>query len=107
MVRPVPIPNTAVKHSLADGSGFIDSARVGRRQFLFEAEALRFGLFVGGRRGAFEMGGYAGGRRREESSGCTPARGLPGAASPSLSAWPMNSAGGRSGSWSLGFFGRP
>ena len=33
MVRPVPIPNTAVKHSLADGSGFIDSARVGCRQF--------------------------------------------------------------------------
>ena len=34
VVRPVPIPNTAVKHSLADGSGFIDSARVGCRQFL-------------------------------------------------------------------------
>ena len=33
VVRPVPIPNTAVKHSLADGSGFIDSASVGRRQF--------------------------------------------------------------------------
>ena len=33
VARPVPIPNTAVKHSLADGSGFIDSARVGRRQF--------------------------------------------------------------------------
>ena len=32
MARPVPIPNTAVKHSLADGSGFIDSARVGCRQ---------------------------------------------------------------------------
>ena len=31
VVRPVPIPNTAVKHSLADGSGFIDSARVGCR----------------------------------------------------------------------------
>jgi hypothetical protein len=36
VVRPVPIPNTAVKHSLADGSGFIDSARVGRRQFFLE-----------------------------------------------------------------------
>ena len=36
VVRPVPIPNTAVKHSLADGSGFIDSARVGRRQFLLK-----------------------------------------------------------------------
>ena len=33
VVRPVPIPNTAVKLSLADGSGFIDSARVGCRQF--------------------------------------------------------------------------
>ena len=36
MVRPVPIPNTAVKHSLADGSGCIASARVGCRQFLLE-----------------------------------------------------------------------
>ena len=33
VVRPVPIPNTAVKHSVADGSGFIDSARVGSRHF--------------------------------------------------------------------------
>ncbi len=33
VVRPVPIPNTAVKHSLADGSSLIDSARVGCRQF--------------------------------------------------------------------------
>src|SRR5512140_2098628 len=32
VVRPVPIPNTAVKHSLADGSGPIGSARVGCRQ---------------------------------------------------------------------------
>ena len=32
VVRPVPIPNTAVKHSLADGSGCIASARVGCRQ---------------------------------------------------------------------------
>ncbi len=32
MVRPVPIPNTAVKHCRADGSSLIDSARVGRRQ---------------------------------------------------------------------------
>ena len=36
MVRPVPIPNTAVKHSLADGSGCIASARVGCRQSLFK-----------------------------------------------------------------------
>ena len=32
VVRPVPIPNTAVKRSIADGSGCIASARVGRRQ---------------------------------------------------------------------------
>ena len=32
VARPVSIPNTAVKHCWADGSGFIDSARVGRRQ---------------------------------------------------------------------------
>src|SRR6266436_7548682 len=38
VVRPVPIPNTAVKHSLADGSSSIGSARVGCRQFLLKAE---------------------------------------------------------------------
>src|SRR5271154_3586849 len=32
VVRPVPIPNTAVKHCMADGSGCIASARVGSRQ---------------------------------------------------------------------------
>ena len=32
MARPDPIPNSAVKHSLADGSSSIGSARVGRRQ---------------------------------------------------------------------------
>src|SRR5207253_7087097 len=42
VVRPVPIPNTAVKHSLADGSGFIDSARVGRRQPFKKAETNKF-----------------------------------------------------------------
>ena len=31
--RPDPIPNSAVKRSLANGSGCIASARVGRRQF--------------------------------------------------------------------------
>src|SRR5271154_4230407 len=36
VVRPVPIPNTAVKHSLADGSGCIASARVGCRQILYQ-----------------------------------------------------------------------
>src|SRR5208283_4086262 len=40
VVRPVPIPNTAVKRSLADGSGCIASARVGRRQIFFKPERL-------------------------------------------------------------------
>src|SRR5262249_31613667 len=57
VARPVPIPNTAVKHCRADGSGFIDSARVGRRQifqksrdknlsrlFCFEASELKSSL---------------------------------------------------------------
>ena len=43
MVRPVPIPNTAVKRCMADGSGLIDSARVGSRQS-FKALA-KLGLF--------------------------------------------------------------
>ena len=34
VVRPDPIPNSAVKRSVADGSGFIDSARVGSRHSL-------------------------------------------------------------------------
>jgi hypothetical protein len=34
VVRPDPIPNSAVKHGLADGSGCIASARVGRRHSL-------------------------------------------------------------------------
>src|SRR5215467_11235899 len=42
VVRPDPIPNSAVKHSLADGSGLIDSARVGRRQFFKKADAKKF-----------------------------------------------------------------
>ena len=50
VARPDPIPNSAVKHSLADGSGSIGSARVGRRQFFLKAEALiSFGfLFCSG-----------------------------------------------------------
>ncbi|HYG35163.1 MAG TPA: hypothetical protein VEC99_10285, partial [Clostridia bacterium] len=43
--RPVPIPNTAVKHSLANGSGFIDSARVGCRQFFSKKPKRKFRLF--------------------------------------------------------------
>ena len=45
VARPVPIPNTAVKHSLADGSGFIDSARVGCRQFFILSRSNDFGSF--------------------------------------------------------------
>ena len=40
VARPVPIPNTAVKHSLADGSGPIGSARVGCRQIFFLCPSL-------------------------------------------------------------------
>lgn len=42
VARPVPIPNTAVKHSLADGSGPIGSARVGCRQIISKSrDALK------------------------------------------------------------------
>ena len=45
VVRPVPIPNTAVKHSLADGSSPIGSARVGSRQSLQLSRRLFSGFF--------------------------------------------------------------
>ena len=45
VVRPVPIPNTAVKHSMADGSGCIASARVGSRQSFKKARRNFFRLF--------------------------------------------------------------
>ena len=45
MVRPDPIPNSAVKRSVADGSGFIDSARVGSRHSLLKKPKLSFRLF--------------------------------------------------------------
>ena len=49
VVRPVPIPNTAVKRSLADGSGCIASARVGCRQILIKwAEGNAFSPFFFG-----------------------------------------------------------
>jgi len=35
MVRPDPIPNSAVKRRIADGSACIACARVGRRRFFF------------------------------------------------------------------------
>ena len=44
MVRPVPIPNTAVKHSIADGSSPIGSARVGSRQSLSKRRNESFGV---------------------------------------------------------------
>ena len=47
VVRPVPIPNTAVKHCMADGSGCIASARVGSRQSFKKPEvSFNFGFFI-------------------------------------------------------------
>jgi hypothetical protein len=46
VVRPVPIPNTAVKHSIADGSSPIGSARVGSRQFFLKAETNFVSAFL-------------------------------------------------------------
>ena len=40
MVRPVPIPNTAVKRCMADGSGCIASARVGSRRFFINTRRI-------------------------------------------------------------------
>ncbi len=40
VVRPVPIPNTAVKRCLADGSGCIASARVGCLQIKIKTPEL-------------------------------------------------------------------
>src|SRR5208282_1331203 len=45
VVRPVPIPNTAVKRSLADGSGCIASARVGCCQIFQSSRNESFGFF--------------------------------------------------------------
>ena len=47
VVRPDPIPNSAVKRSLADGSGCLASARVGCRQILIESRnEFRLFFFV-------------------------------------------------------------
>src|SRR5688572_27765719 len=50
VARPDTIPNSAVKRSLADGSSFIDSARVGYRQIFLKKPKcqVRFGFFVFG-----------------------------------------------------------
>ena len=45
MVRPDPIPNSAVKRSVADGSGFIDSARVGSRHSLLKKAETNVSAF--------------------------------------------------------------
>ena len=45
VVRPDPIPNSAVKHSLADGSGCIASARVGCRQIFLEKAETQVSAF--------------------------------------------------------------
>jgi hypothetical protein len=44
VVRPVPIPNTAVKHSVADGSACIACARVGSRQFFIQEAGRKSGF---------------------------------------------------------------
>jgi len=46
VVRPDPIPNSAVKHSLADGSSPIGSARVGSRQFFKKSRRTFLRLFA-------------------------------------------------------------
>ena len=46
VVRPVPIPNTAVKRSVADGSSPIGSARVGSRQSFKKAGEDFFSGFL-------------------------------------------------------------
>ena len=46
VVRPDPIPNSAVKHSLADGSSPIGSARVGCRQSFKKAETSTVSAFL-------------------------------------------------------------
>ena len=50
MVRPDPFPNSAVKHSIADGSSCIASARVGSRQFFLKKPNLCSAFFFVGSR---------------------------------------------------------
>ena len=45
VVRPDPIPNSAVKRSIADGSACIACARVGCRQIFFKGRTHGFGFF--------------------------------------------------------------
>ncbi len=46
VVRPVPIPNTAVKRSVADGSACIACARVGSRQFFNQGAGRKSGSLL-------------------------------------------------------------
>src|SRR5436189_4228589 len=46
VVRPDPIPNSAVKRSVADGSACIACARVGRRQIFVQRRKETSGVFV-------------------------------------------------------------
>jgi hypothetical protein len=46
--RPDPIPNSAVKHCLANGSGCIASARVGCRQIYLKPNTKVLGFFYWG-----------------------------------------------------------
>ena len=46
VVRPDPIPNSAVKRSIADGSACIACARVGCRQILSKGRTQGFGFFL-------------------------------------------------------------
>ena len=45
VARPDPIPNSAVKRFIADGSDCIAFARVGCRQFLFNRTRIESGFF--------------------------------------------------------------
>src|SRR4029077_19456473 len=80
VVRPVPIPNTAVKHSLADGSGCIASARVGCRQiFQKKPKTPVFGFLFAGARNSFRLAsqaaktvsGFCGSSTISDSSSCS------------------------------------
>ncbi len=46
VARPDPIPNSAVKRFIADGSDCIAFARVGCRQFLLNRTQIESGFFI-------------------------------------------------------------
>ena len=55
VARPDPIPNSAVKRSLADGSGCLASARVGSRQSFNKKPEFFYPAFLLSGAGAGEM----------------------------------------------------